>query len=218
MDKGLRCPKDRYSEFIQRKPAGNLHHAVRLATAIGFPLNVLVTVNFHHVNCAADDVSGAFKRVRDRFSKWVTRPPVGAKAHKASPTFVWVLENPNGHLNAHWQLHVPEQRQAEIRAKVVHWISTDAGKLLDACAVHIREPYNPRGFGRYMLKGIHPGIAPFYGINPLYQGWVRGKRSGFSRNVGPTQKHRLRASGAYPYARRWSAGFLPSNSSLIVSI
>jgi hypothetical protein len=53
-----------------------------------------------------------------------------------------------------------------------------------------------------MLKGLHPGIAPFYGVEHEYQGWVRGKRSGFSRNIGPTQKRRLRESGKYPDRRR----------------
>jgi hypothetical protein len=192
-------PSARYSEFIQVKPAGNLYHGVRLAAAIGYPLNLFVSINFTHTECSPKSVSAQFKRLRDTFGKWVTRPPKGQA--KASPTFIWVVENPS-HINVHWLVHVPKSRHDDFRERLPVWLRDVAGDITDESAIHVRSAYNPNGARLYMMKGTHPAVAPFYGVQPEPQGWVHGKRSGFSRNIGPTQKRRMRAAGAYPKAAR----------------
>jgi hypothetical protein len=106
-------------------------------------------------------------------------------------------------LNAHWLVHVPSELQQTFQQKLVHWLSATAGEILCPEAVHIQKAPKPRGVGKYMLKGMYPGIAPRYGIRPSDQGWVTGKRSGFSKNIGPTQKRRLRKIGKYPPARQY---------------
>ena len=120
------------------------------------------------------------------------------------------LENPHGNLNAHWLVHVPEQRQDEFKKAVLLWLETAAGEILDKGAIRFDAPYNTRGLARYMLKGVHPGVAPFYGVRAEPQGFVRGKRSGFSRNIGPTQKRILREDGKYPEAKRRIFPFSPT--------
>jgi hypothetical protein len=108
----------------------------------------------------------------------------------------------------HWLVHVPVKRQTDYQARLTQWLRSAAGEILDDKAIHIRGAYNTCGAGRYMLKGTHPAVAAFYGVTPEGQGRVRGKRAGFSRNIGPTQKQRLREAGEYPYARR--RNFIPA--------
>src|SRR4051812_38492327 len=105
---GMVLRQAKHSEHIGRKPAGNVYHGIRIAETIGLPLNLFVSINFSLIACAPDDVSRSFKKLRDTFAKWVTRPPRPLKEHKAAPTFVWVIESPpNCNINVHWMIHVP---------------------------------------------------------------------------------------------------------------
>jgi hypothetical protein len=49
------------------------------------------------------------------------------------------------------------------------------------------------GATRYMLKGINPAWGPHLEVKPVPQGEIVGKRSGFSRNLGPA----ARKNGGY---------------------
>lgn len=194
--------KSKQSEYIGRKPASNIYHGIKLANTLQLPLNLFVSINFTLTSCPVDNVSKAFQQLRDTFAKWVTRPPALLKNHKAAPTYVWVIENPpSAHINVHWLVHVPEKRQADFKNRLIKWLHSVTGEILDDKSINIRKVYSARGVGSYMLKGIHPGVAVFYGIRPEAQGWIHGKRSGFSRNIGPTQKRYLRECGKYPKAR-----------------
>ncbi|SDR59313.1 hypothetical protein SAMN05519103_06389 [Rhizobiales bacterium GAS113] len=56
-----------------------------------------------------------------------------------------------------------------------------------------------KGSGKYLLKGTNPVYAGWYGVNHVYQGIVHGKRSGFSRSLGPTVRKRLGIKPRRPY-------------------
>lgn len=192
----------RHSEHISVKSAGNIHHAVRMAEAMGSPLNQFVSVNFPLTACSAEAASQVFEGVRERFRKWVTRPPARARDQKAKAAFVWVLENPDGCINAHWLVHVPEGRQADFQARLPRWFEKAGAAILNQAALHVEPVYKVRPLARYLMKGLHPAVAPFYGVRPMPQGWVIGQRAGISRSLGPTQKRALRQAGQYPRARK----------------
>ncbi|RZK36886.1 MAG: hypothetical protein EOO61_09750 [Hymenobacter sp.] len=51
-----------------------------------------------------------------------------------------------------------------------------------------RKIYNIVGAKRYVLKGMDPDFARMWQIRPSPQGMIIGKRSGFSRNLGPVAR------------------------------
>jgi hypothetical protein len=193
--------KRRASDHIRQIPARNLHHAIRLATSKGLPLNLFVSFNLTLTRCPEYEADLAFQLVRTRFSKWIRRA-----ALTAPPTFVWVIENPNGCLNAHWLLHVPAARHAEFKEKLPLWVTEATGEILASQAIDVRPAEQPTRFERYMLKGMFPSMARNFGIRPEPQGWVTGRRIGHSRNLGPVQVAALRRLGKHPPASRWIHG------------
>jgi hypothetical protein len=119
------------------------------------------------------------------------------------PTFVWVIENPNDCLNAHWLVHVPAERQAEFAANLPKWFEAAVGEVYSEKAIKIKPVTNADGLKAYFLKGLHPSVARMFGIQHIYQGWVTGRRIGHSKNIGPVQVKRWRDEGVFPPARRW---------------
>jgi hypothetical protein len=185
---GVRQPRP--TTHINRKPASNLRQAVRMAEAIGRPLNQVVTLNFAKTECEPQHTSSAFERLRDNYyGPWLRRAAVAPGAD-GPPAFVWVIENSGGHTHAHWMVHVPPHRQADFAARIGKWMLAVAGEVQPG-AINIRAAYNPRGFAKYMLKGINPADAFLYRIRPYSQGVVFDKRSGFSRSLGPVARKRI---------------------------
>lgn len=193
----------RVSHYINRKPASHLYHAVRIAAAIGLPLTHFVTINFDHTACSPEEVSRRFETMRaSRFGPWIRRAPRNAAAESCPPTYVWVIENAGGAVHVHWLLHIPANRVDAFKAKLPKWLEAITDASIASGAIDIRPSDNPLGVGQYMLKGIDPVWAKFYGASHRQQGKVHGKRSGYSRNLGPTEKKRLREAGQYRKARR----------------
>lgn len=179
----------RPTSFIQRKPAGNLRLAVRMAETIGRPLNQAVTLNFSLTDCDSQDASAAFEKLRDNyFGPWLRRAS-GKGEQDGPPAFVWVIENVSNHTHAHWLVHVPPRRLADFSERVSRWLAAVAG-IVQPGAVKIKRAYNPRGFALYMLKGISPAAAFLYRVRPEPQGIVFNKRSGFARCLGPAARKR----------------------------
>lgn len=191
----------RPSRHINRKPATNIYHAVRLAEVIGTPLTHLITINFSKTTCLANVASTAWQRLLARhFTPWIRRPPKGHTATTSEPAYVWVLEN-SGDLGLHWLVHVPHQRLADLEAKLPGWLSTVGATLTEPAAIDVRAATNPRGAAYYLLKGTNPVYAAGLGVQAISQGEVVGKRSGFSRSLGPSRKLALRAVGQYSRRR-----------------
>jgi len=151
------------SDFIKHLPARNVHHAIRLSFSLGLPLNLFVSINFSLTNCSADSTDTAFAKIRERFGKWITRPRKAASEHQAPPTFVWVIENPDGCLNAHWLVHVPAARQDEFQEKLDSWLGAAAGTIYSDKALHVQPAKTPTAVGKYMLKGMNQSRLPGLG-------------------------------------------------------
>ena len=191
------------SDYIRQLPARNLHHGIRLAESKGYALNTLVTLCFSLTKCPEKQTDQAFQKIRTNFGKWITRPSKHVAKYKAPPTFVWVIENKEGCLHAHWMVHVPLARENEFRNKVEEWLKCSTGMIYDDKAIDIKQVTNPKGLEKYLLNGMYPTVARDFGITPEYQGWVTGRRIGHSKNLGPVQVAHMRKQGKFPRAIRW---------------
>lgn len=183
----------RTSHWIKRRPAVNVHHAQRYSEMIGLPLRIFVTINFTLIGVPAGMAVQVFRKIlTQRFAPWLRR--CAANRRVVAPTYVWVMEAASSHLAVHWLLHVPPELLKTFRAKLLSWLSaaSDHGALAPR-AVKFQDVYSVIGMRRYMLKGTDPAWAKHLGVTHVPQGIVIGKRSGFSKNLGPT----ARKSGGY---------------------
>src|SRR5665213_2362470 len=196
-------PKRRMSDLIGRLPSRNVHLGVRLACILNLDLNQFVTFNFTQTACPPESADLAFAKLRASFGKWARRPGKSRWLVAVPPTFVWVIENPNDILNAHWAVQVPVERQAEFAANLPKWFEAAVGEVYSDNAIKIKPVTNDEGLKAYFLKGLHPSAARTFGIRHLYQGWVTGRRIGHSKNIGPVQVRKWRNLGVFPPAKRW---------------
>ncbi|TXJ07803.1 MAG: hypothetical protein E6Q29_09655 [Alicycliphilus sp.] len=181
----------RLSHHIRRQQATNIKPAIRLAEKRETPLNHFVTINFTHLECDEATVSDVFAAIRERFGRWLRGG--SAKEKRRAAAFVWVIENGGGHLAAHWLVHVPDSRRADFEARLLGWVSKETGVAdIEGTALDVKFARTPLGAGKYMMKGIDPAFAAFYGITHVPQGQVHGKRCGFSQSLGPSSCRRER--------------------------
>lgn len=175
----------RRSHHIRRQQATNIKPAIRLAEKRGVPLNRFVTINFTNLGCDEASVSNAFAKIRERFARWLRSG--STKTNPQAAAFVWVIENGGGHLAAHWLVHVPDARLIDFQNRLRGWVCKATGTAaIEGTALDIKRAGTPLGAGKYMMKGIDPAYADFYGITHVPQGLVHGKRCGFSQSLGPT--------------------------------
>lgn len=183
----------RLSQHINRVPAVNIHHATRFAQRAGVPLNTMVTVNFTELD-ASEKASRLFRRLlAQRFAPWLRRS--APTKTKFAPTYVWTLESVASTTAAHWLVHLPKGVRRAFATKLDAWLASLSGRKPQARTIQIKRVYNMIGARRYVLKGVNPAWANHLGVRPSDQGIVNGKRSGFSRNLGP--------------AARKAAGYMP---------
>lgn len=200
----------RTTRQIGRRPAANLHHAMRFAARSGRPLNQLVTINFARAGCPALLVSLRFRRLlAQRFAPWLRRATKG----RGAPTYVWVVEAPGAGAHVHWAVHVPPALTADFRRRLPRWVADAAGieigaieagsieaGALEAAAIDHRPIDNAVGLKRYLLKGMDPYFAGRWQIRAVPQGLVIGRRVGVSRNLARGAR---RAGG---YRAGWRGG------------
>jgi len=183
-------PSVRESWHINRRQANHFVHGIEFAQAYGPELNTLVTINFNHTDCTPERVSAQFERLRDNhFTRWLRYRTKGS----VPPTYVWVIENTNGHTHVHWLVHLPVRLKAAFSTKLPTWVPSVAGAIHCEAAINVKPAQNVPGLRKYMLKTINPKLAHFYRVRPHPKGRVVGKRCGISKNLGPTarEQHRI---------------------------
>lgn len=179
----------RRSRFINRYPAVNIHHARRQAERANLAFNWMVTINFGLGGIPPSSASRVLQKLlAQRFAPWLRR--TAANDNNLKPTYVWSLEAPHGTVSAHILLHLPPELARAFRARLNVWLESLAGASVPARALDMRPVYNRVGVTRYILKGIRPAWAAHLAIKPIDQGEIIGKRSGFSRNLGPAARRR----------------------------
>jgi hypothetical protein len=179
----------RRSQHINRYPAVNIHHARRFASGTGLPFNWMVTINFGLTGVEPEQASATLQKLlAQRFAPWLRR--AANNDNQVRPTYVWALEAPHGVPSAHLLLHLPPELSGRFSDRLVEWIEGLAGSVVPRRAVDVRQIRTLVGATRYILKGIHQMWGPHLGVQPSAQGEIVGKRSGFSRNLGPTARRR----------------------------
>ena len=123
---------------------------------------------------------------------------------KCPPTYVWAFEAAGGQIAVHWLVHIPRGLVREFRRALPAWVEVTAGTIEDTTAIKHRHIYNVIGAKRYVLKGMDPHFARQWGIRPIPQGTVIGKRSGFSRNLGPAARACVGYRPQLRYATGWT--------------
>lgn len=179
----------RVTRHINRRPAVNIHHATRYSVRIGLPLNRMVTINFNLTECRNDRAGHAFRKMlTQRFAPWLRRTSLNKLG--TPPTYVWAVEGAGNQAAAHWLVHVPAGLQRAFEQKLRDWLTSLFGTPPEPTAVKVKPIHNLIGARRYILKGIDPGWADHLKVRAFDQGVVVGKRSGFSKNLGPTARQR----------------------------
>jgi len=179
----------RKSQFINRHPAVNIHHARRYSEREGIPFNWFVTINFGLAGVPPESASHFLQKLlAQRFAPWLRRSP--ANDNNLRPTYAWSLEAPYGTVSGHLLMHLPPKLANAFRAHLRFWLEGLAGAAIPAHAIDMRPVYNPIGATRYILKGIAPTWAAHLAVDPVSQGKIVGKRTGFSRNLGPAARRR----------------------------
>jgi len=180
--------KERRSNSINRYPAVNIHHARRFSEEWGVPFNLHVSIHLAQCGFTNADASHMFQKlITQRFSPWLRRE--GSNDNALPPTYVWTLEAPYGHVGAHWLIHIPASMQEKFKKRLPEWIAS-LGGVPGHKSIHVSPVSKLVGITRYLLKGISRPWASHLAINAVDQGEVIGKRSGFSKNLGPTSRRR----------------------------
>ena len=153
------------------------------------PLNKMVTINLGQAGCEPKTAGRAFRKLlAERFAPWLRR--TASKRVHVPPTYVWAIEAAGNQIAAHWLVHVPPRLQRAFENKLGPWLTSLIGAQPPASAVNVKTIYNLTGARRYILKGIDPSWAAHLKVRPVEQGTVVGKRSGFSKNLGPAARQR----------------------------
>jgi hypothetical protein len=191
----LGVQRTRWSAHVNKRQGSNFLKAVSFADEMGRPLNTFVTLNLHHTPCPPEAVSAAFERLRDNhFTRWLRHRSKTSRGGFGPPAYVWCVENASGHTHVHWLVHVPKPLRRAFEERLPRWVEAVAGAVHSAAnAIHVEPADRPSGLARYMMKGIHPGVAKFYKIDHVAQGRVQGKRCGISESLGPAAQSRWRA-------------------------
>lgn len=200
------------SQYIGRRGGRTLFHGLRLSRSLLVEPNLFVTIRFWETSLTISEMGEAFLQMRRKFVRWIQNPSRHFADSAASPTFLWVLENPEdkGHFHAHWLVHVPETRHSDFTAKLNGWLKSVAPNIYTPEPIHIEPVDALLGLGSYLLKGQFPAIARYYGIEPKYQGWIPGrKRSGCSKNLGPTQHKETWQAGKHKRPETWNPNKYP---------
>lgn len=182
----------RRSHVINRKPASNLWHSFNHATGTGRDFTLHVTLNFAHTDCPPDEMSRRFRRLLDeKFGPWWRRPSRYLRlGPQGSPAYAWVAEHVNDQPNIHWVVHIPLNRRADFERRLPKWLAAITGGTVGDAAIKVDPIYNPRGLRFYILKGCDDVFARMAKIEQKPQGLIVGKRSGVSRSLQRTARHR----------------------------
>jgi hypothetical protein len=164
-----------------------------------------VTINLGLLGCEPDEAGLRFRTLlAQRFAPWLRR--TGSNLKGIGPTYVWTMEAAGNQTAAHWLVHIPAPMTKAFHAKLDEWLASIAGGEVDTGAANLKPIYNLTGIRRYILKGVDPAWAKHLGVQHVPQGEVIGKRSGFSRNLGPAARkrggYRPRRFPPLPLARR----------------
>lgn len=177
------------STSIRPRQTREMKRAARHAYHAGRPLTRYVVINFP-TPLEGDELAPqrAFKSIRTKCRSWWdhkrrTNGDLGPLTDLRS----W--ENKNGIIHVNWLIRIPDDLHEEFAAKRTRWIAKAVKDHPDEAVKDI-EIYNLNGVLNYVLKGTDPAKAQAFGIRPVFQGEVWGRRAAASMNLGKAARAR----------------------------
>ena len=158
------------------------------------PLNLFVTLHCEKAGIPKHSVQRFLIHFKKLVSEWLRR-------RTGQPSlYIWISEATGG-LHFHFLVHVPEALGKEYRMRQNDWIEAAKGKLSKRVLVSRRIRFSKPGEDlvcylergllgllRYTCKGIEPQAAKQFGIDPVSQGRIVGKRAGWSEALGEDRR------------------------------
>jgi hypothetical protein len=189
----------RSTDVISARAIDAILHAANAAIHRGCRLDQFLTVHCSRGGISLFEVHAFITAFTKSVGDWL-------RLRGAPLAWIWVLENPPMHgLNWHFVLHVPEQHREEFKRayrKKLKLAGADLrAKVARLIPVRDRDdPFHSRycpelnRLLRYLLKGGDPEMCRKLWIEHVYQGYVLGKRSGFSEFLGPKARANAKPS------------------------
>lgn len=184
-----------YSSYYDGNPkyslrpnsALNIFRAFDYAKYIGIPINTYVTIKF--IDNIEETARHVFKMVRNYINRWLKRVSIKIKKNIA-PTWVYVFENPHGHLHVHWCINVPSGLENTFEKKVKNLLQKHQNCPIQDNQLNFQpvNPYTDKALANYICKGVRPAFIDRFHLHKLAssQGYIAGTRSGVSKSIGPT--------------------------------
>jgi len=201
---------DKPTRVIAYPHALNIIHAADHSIWIGRRLNRFTTIRLH-------SVSDRYQQFRQRYlhsvSDWLSEKP-----RNIPPTYVWAFEKPPGRrVHLHLAFHLPVELVDEFTYHQRAWV-TSAGVKWGEDGLILSKWVQPSKLIRSVFPGLQPWELPLhvqsgalrnliidyflkggdartcreFEIDYRTQGTIMGKRVGFSENLGPTARARIK--------------------------
>jgi hypothetical protein len=183
-----RHPPVHPSAFIRSRQTRELMRAVRHSWRVGRDLNHFVVINLPPP-ANGDELAPqrTFRAIRTKCRSWWDHASK-TMATRAPLTDAWTWENRGGVLHVNWLIHIPTHLEEAFTLKLAKWIKA---VLPPGLVNYLDTPiYNLNGVLAYILKGTDPATAARFGIDPLDQGSVWGRRACASRGLGRAARDR----------------------------
>lgn len=184
----------RISRNISDDQFANLEEAFCHAATANAPLNHLITIHWENIIDGDVDelkVRQYDGRFRENIRKWLERK--GVVFH-----CIWVIERgpKGGGLHVHLLVHIPRSLRRQFMRKIANWTKVPFGVPNEQYVIGIAAPRSAGESPTWQLKRL-------YGEDPEYrrafnyvtkdhtrETILRGKRCGFSQNLGPKARAR----------------------------
>lgn len=175
------------SQSIRPRQTREIMRAARHAWAIQRDLNHYIVINFPIRDGDELAPQRDFRKIRTKARSWMYHRRRRRIVDPLTDVRTWEAASGVEHVN--WLIHVPDGLHAEFLAMLPIWIEKVFGVLSEG-TYHVEEIYNLNGVLRYVLKGTQKGHAHRFGIRPVPQGEVWGRRAVASTCLGKAARAR----------------------------
>ncbi len=175
--------------YLERHEVEKLRAAAFRSKVIGFPFTHFVTINLGSFGYAPLDCPKTWQSMQQamrRLHRRMNLPFVIA----------WVFERQETGVHVHFLVYLGNRTGREYRPLLLSILRLNRRPV---GAINIKQFYrrsswqwNMNTLLDYMCKGIRPEHSDMIGRAAVQQGFIIGKRYGFTRNLAPSKVHKLR--------------------------
>lgn len=177
--------------------------AARHAWAIERDLNLYIVINFPIRDGDELSPQNDFRKIRTKARSWLYYQRKKRFIDPLTDVRTWETASLGVHVN--WLIHVPEEFVPEFLRRLPIWIEKTFGVLATG-TYSVDHVYNLNGVLKYSLKGTQKAHAHRFGIQPVPQGEIWGRRAVASTCLGRTARERDKTSGLIVRKSKFSKG------------